>query len=125
MLGHASHALRLEKFPQDSRTAPALCGGFSCLEEAMKRVTEYRRPAIEQMNRLHSADIFQALSNRTDRLDRYGRHSLRNFSAAAGGDDDDADDVIAGASQASDGYVGVAFASGKGDYRQSTRRVTI
>jgi hypothetical protein len=47
-------------------------------------------------------------------------NSLRNFSAAAGGDDDDANDVIAGAGQASDDYVGVAFASGKDDYRQFT-----
>ena len=36
-------------------------------------------------------------------------NSLRNFSAAAGGDDGDADEVLAGASQASDGYVGVAL----------------
>jgi hypothetical protein len=63
MFGHASHALRLEKFPQDFRTGPALCGGFSYLEEAMKKVTEYRRPAIEQIAQRR---YLSGLSNRTE-----------------------------------------------------------
>ena len=87
----------------------------------MKIVTEYRRPAIEQMNRSHLRRYLPG-SVEPDGTVLIGTadNSLRNFSAAAGGDDDDADEVLAGASQASDGYVGVAFASGKGDYRQFT-----
>lgn len=87
----------------------------------MKIVTEYRRPAIEQMTRSHLRRYpLGPVEPDGTVLMGTADNSLRNFSAAAGGDDDDADEVLAGASQASDGYVGVAFASGKGDYRQFT-----